>query len=72
MEQVPHLIAPTLVLFLDYYDYILDARGVMAIVVGNEHNNTSSILGETDCISYSTNTLGKGMNLIILPPAMGK
>ena len=30
------------------------------------------ILDETDCISYSTNTLGKGMNPIILPPAMGK
>ena len=27
---------------------------------------------ETDCISRSTNTLGKGMNPIILPPAMGK
>ena len=27
------------------------------------------ILDETDCIS---NTLGKGMNPIILPPAMGK
>ena len=30
------------------------------------------ILDETDCISNSTNTLGKGMNPIILPPAMGK
>ena len=30
------------------------------------------ILDETDCISYSTNTIGKGMNPIILPPAMGK
>ena len=30
------------------------------------------ILGETDCISHSTNTLGKGMNPNILPPAMGK
>ena len=29
-------------------------------------------LNETDCISHSTNTLGKGMNPIILPPAMGK
>ena len=29
------------------------------------------ILDETDCISHSTNTLGKGMNLIILPPGMG-
>ena len=30
------------------------------------------ILDETHCISHSTNTLGKGMNPIILPPAMGK
>ena len=29
-------------------------------------------LDETDGISHSTNTLGKGMNPIILPPAMGK
>ena len=27
---------------------------------------------ETDNISRSTNTLGKGMNPIVLPPAMGK
>ena len=26
----------------------------------------------TYCISHSTNTLGKGMNPIILPPVMGK
>ena len=25
---------------------------------------------EVDCISHTTNTLGKGMNPIILPPAM--
>ena len=30
------------------------------------------ILDETDCISYYTNTLGKGINPIILPPATGK
>ena len=30
------------------------------------------ILDETDCISHCTNTLGKGMNPIILPPATGK
>ena len=30
------------------------------------------ILDETDCISHSTNTLGKGMNPVILPLAMGK
>ena len=29
-------------------------------------------LDKTDCISRSTNTHGKGMNPIILPPAMGK
>ena len=30
------------------------------------------ILDETDGISHITSTLGKGMNPIILPPAMGK
>ena len=30
------------------------------------------ILDKTDYISYSTNTLGKSMNPIILPLAMGK
>ena len=30
------------------------------------------ILDETDCISHSTNTLGKGMNPIIFAPAMAK
>ena len=30
------------------------------------------ILDEPDCISHSTNTLGKGMNPNIRPPAMGK
>ena len=30
------------------------------------------IMDEADCILHSTNTLGKGMNSIILPPAMGK
>ena len=42
------------------------ARGVMVIVLGNGHGDTSSNTG------HSTNTLGKGMNPIILPPAMGK
>ena len=27
---------------------------------------------ETDCISHSTNTLGKDINPIFLPPTMGK
>ena len=30
------------------------------------------ILDKIDFISHSTNTHGKGMNPIILPPAMGK
>ena len=30
------------------------------------------ILDVTDCISHSTNTLGKGMNPIILLPVMDK
>ena len=30
------------------------------------------IRDETNYISHSTNTLGEGMNPIILPPAMGK
>ena len=42
----------------------------MVIVVGIGHG--VQILDETDSISHSTNTLGKGMNPIILPPAMGK
>ena len=45
----------------------------MVIVVGNGHGDASlKILDEADCISHSTNTLGKGMNPIILPPAVGK
>ena len=38
----------------------------MALVVGDGHSDTRSNP------SHSTNTLGKGMNPIILPPAMGK
>ena len=45
---------------------------VMVIIVGNGHDDTIKILDEADCISHSTNTLGKGMNPIILPPAMGR
>ena len=47
----------------------------------NKHRKTASdmdtatrvqILDLTDCISHSTNSLGKGMNPNILPLAMGK
>ena len=44
-------------------------HGVMVIIVGNGHSDTSS---NPHCISHSTNTLGKGINPIILPSAMGK
>ena len=40
----------------------------MVIGVGNGHG----VMDQADCISYSTNTLGKDMNPIILPPAMDK
>ena len=48
-----------------------DARGVMVIVVGNGHGDTSSNPGLI-AFSHSANTLGKGMNRVILPPAVGK
>ena len=51
------------------------ARGVVVIVVGNGHGDTSSNPGR-DWLhftnTHSTNTLGKGMNSSILTPAMGK
>ena len=42
----------------------------MVIVVGSGHGDTSSNHGRD--FPHSTNTLGKGMNPIILPPDMGK
>ena len=44
----------------------------MVIAVENGHGYMSSNPDETDYISHRTNTLGKGMNPIIIPPAMGK
>ena len=47
----------------------------VSLRLSSEEMNTATrvqILDETDCNSHSTNTLGKGMNQIILPPAMGK
>ena len=46
------------------------ARGVMVIVVRNENSDLSLTPGQG--ISHSANTLGKGMNPTILPPAMDK
>ena len=44
------------------------ARGVMEM----DTVTRVQILDETDCISHSTYTLGKGIGPIILPPAIGK
>ena len=44
----------------------------MVIILGNGMATRVQILNETDYISHSTNTLGKGMNPIILSPAIGK
>ena len=52
--------------------YFSGARGIMVIVVEMDTATRVQILDEDDYISHSTNTLGKGMNPIILPPAMGK
>ena len=46
------------------------ARGVVVYAVGNERGDTSSNPGRDRL--HCTNTLGKGMNPIIVPPAMGK
>ena len=60
------VLAPT------YICIIGGACGVMVIVVGMDTATRVQILDETDCISLSTNTFGKGMNPIILSPAMDK
>ena len=43
----------------------------MVTVLGNGYVDSSSNLGRV-CILLSSNILGKGINLIILPPAMCK
>ena len=47
------------------------ARGVMIIIIGNGHGDTK-FKSWTRLIAFhiGTNTLGKGMNPIILPPVM--
>ena len=50
-------------------------KGILRIPQSSSITRASSsgcLIDETDCISHSTITLGKGMNPIILPPAMGK
>ena len=43
----------------------------MVIVLEMDTATRVQTKDETDCISHCTNTLGKGMIPIILPPAMG-
>ena len=48
------------------------ACGVMVIVIGNEHGDTSfKSWTKTDCISHSTNTLGKGIESNYSPSSYG-
>ena len=44
---------------------------VMVTTIGNGHSNPSSNLGRGCFAFHSANTLVKGMNSAILPPAMG-
>ena len=64
---------------LTWYDLyaimVKDRVYVIHYTISSKELDTTTrvqILDETDCISHSTNTLGKAMNPIILPPAMGK
>ena len=47
-------------------------HGVMVIVIGNGHGEQSSNPEQGCFISYSPNTLGKGMHLNVFPQNMGK
>ena len=47
----------------DFMVYLLPLQGTVTRV---------QILDKTVCISHGAKTLGKGMNQIILPPAIGK
>ena len=48
----------------------MGARGASLWEMGME--TEVQILNEFECISQSTNNLGKGMNSVILPPAKSK
>ena len=81
VEQSKNTTKPFFFFFFKSFSFILKrekdmivnhfTHGVIVIVVGNGYGDASSNPGR-DCISHSTNTLGKGVNPIILPPAIGK
>ena len=52
------------------YSYCGGAHGVMVSVAGSGHGDTSSNPGP-DCISHSTNALGKCMNPKYSPSSYG-
>ena len=56
---------------INIYIYIYSTRGVMVLLDINTVTR-DQMLDESVCISHSANALGKGMNSIIVPPAMGK
>ena len=58
---------------INYDKWLCDLRPQIKLkIIRKDPATRVQILDEADCISHSTNTLGKGMNPIILPPAMGK
>ena len=44
---------------------------LIVTIIGNGNSKPTSNLDEAVCILHNTDILGKGMNLSILPPAMG-
>ena len=61
----------SLSLYIYIYIYILP---VVQWLSSQDMDSTTrvQILDLADCSSHSPNTIGKGINPIILPPAMGK
>ena len=47
-------------------------HGIMVTLIENRYNDLIQISDKSVCISESANTLGKGMNPIIIPPVMSK
>ena len=59
-------------LIYEYNLFILREGGRLIKRTSEDTEIRVQTLDETDFISYSSNTIGKGMNPISLPPAMGK
>ena len=72
-DFMPLWLVGCFVLFYGVSTLFGGACGVMVIVIGNGHGDTSSYRGrERLHFHIALIPLGKGMNPIILPPAMGK